>query len=289
MYGMWAVSPQPYESNTEKTKMNELAVRRQPQLSEYNLKQIMEVAPVMHAARLFGTKTMEQAAAIMIKGHFLGFDLASSFEFIHVIEDKPSLSPRGALALIQSNPDNAGVEIKHESDANGNPVGCSVTMKRKGGTPHTARFTLEDAKRADLIRPKSGWEKYPLLMCQWRAVGYCADVVWADIGLKRADELGADLTAGGDVIDGSWSVQGSQQPTTPTVQPQTTTQPPWQTVSQNSQTEPIPGMTLAELTAKYTPTQILESTNGALPGTTEEVERAYEKLVAAGVPQLATK
>jgi hypothetical protein len=100
----------------------ELAVR-QPQLTPDSLQMIMQVAPVMHAARLFGTKTMEQAAAIMIKGHFLGFDLASSFEFIHVIEDKPSLSPRGALALIQSNPDNAGVEIKHESDANGNPVG----------------------------------------------------------------------------------------------------------------------------------------------------------------------
>jgi hypothetical protein len=286
---MWAVPPQPYESNTEKTKMNELAVRRQPQLSEYNLKQIMEVAPVMHAARLFGTKTMEQAAAIMIKGHFLGFDLASSFEFIHVIEDKPSLSPRGALALIQSNPDNAGVEIKHESDANGNPVGCSVTMKRKGGTPHTARFTLEDAKRADLIKPKSGWEKYPLLMCQWRAVGYCADVVWADIGLKRADEYGADLTPAGDVIEGSWSVQGSQ-PTPDDLKrqvegfqkerQQNLQAAPPVTVSQTQPVPATPGIDLQTLLSKFSAAEIMSANGGKIPATNFECAIVWEKLEA---------
>lgn len=238
-----------------------------PQLTENVWQMIQAIAPVMKDSRLFGVASTEQAAAVMLKGHELGLSLTASFEFIHVIESKPTLAPRGALALILGSPLCDGVHITDEKDDKGNPTGCSVTMKRKGGMSYTASFTLEDAKRAGLVKDGSGWTKYPALMCKWRAIGFAADVVFPDLlnGLKRADELGADLDQSGDVIEGSWSVQGSQQATTPAVE----------TVSQTP-----PAMTLNDLTSKYSPAEILNANNGTIPATNEEIAAVAAKLEA---------
>ena len=165
---------------------------------------ITKVAPVMAASAMFGV-TPEKAMAVMVKGHELGLGLAASFDFIHVIQGKPSLSSMGALALVYNHPEYEGIEIVEE-ERNNSPWSCSVTMMRTNGFEHTVTFTLDDAERAGLIKKKSGWEKYPANMLRWRAIGYCADLVFPDAlgGLRRAEEFGADITPGGEVVDGSW-------------------------------------------------------------------------------------
>jgi hypothetical protein len=163
---------------------------------------IDSIAPSMHASRLFGVNSKEQAAAIMLKGYELGLTLTASFEFINIIQGKPALKPIGHLALILNNPELDGIKIDEKPDV------CTVWMKRKNGMEHTVSFSLDDAKRAGLIKPDSGWEKYPANMLRWRAIGYCADVVFPDVGagMKRSDELGAEITAEGDVIfEGQWT------------------------------------------------------------------------------------
>lgn len=239
------------------------------ELSQSTWEMIQAIAPVMKDSRLFGVATEAQAAAVMLKGHELGLSLTASFEFIHVIDNKPTLAPRGALALILGSPLCEGVTIVDEKDDKGAPTGCSVTMKRKGGMAYTARFTLEDAKRAGLIKAGSGWEKYPSLMYKWRAIGFAADVVFPDLlnGLKRADELGADLDANGEVIEGSWSNVGSQPA------PQA---PPAVTVSQPS------GLTINDLLKRYTAAQIMAANNGKIPATTEECEAVAKMLDGEG-------
>lgn len=180
---------------------------------------IQQIAPVMQKSRLFGVATQEQAASIMLKGAELGLSMTASFEFIQVIADKPTLSPRGALALIIQSGECEGLKITDEVDDKGTPTACTVWMKRKKGFEYTARFTMEDAKRADLIKSGGGWIKYPANMLRYRSIGFCADIVFPDLlgGMKRADELGADLTPDGDVINTTWSVveQKKVEPPTP--------------------------------------------------------------------------
>lgn len=229
---------------------------------------INNIAPTIKDSRLFGVATPEQAAAIMIKGYELGLSLTTSFEFIHVIDQKPSLSPRGALALILNSPLCEGVEIRDEADANGVPSGCTVTMKRRGGLTYTARFTVDDAKRAGLVKTGSGWEKYPAQMAKWRAIGFCADIVFPDVlgGLKRADEFGADLTPDGEVIEGSWT----PSPTTTSVEG-----------SQPSQVEAEqPADFLTRLTRQYGAEAIITANGGIIPGTIDELKAVEEKLAA---------
>lgn len=245
-----------------------LAVTK-PQITQSVWQMIQAIAPIMKDSRLFGVATDAQAAAVMLKGHELGLSLTASFEFIHVIESKPTLSPRGALALILGSPLCEGVNIVDETDGKGAPTGCSVTMKRRGGLTYTAKFTLEDAKRAGLVKDGSGWTKYPALMCKWRAVGFAADVVFPDLlnGLKRADELGADLTPGGEVIEGSWTSEGPQTPHNmfkPTAAA---------TVSQPQPVQPaFDPDRLQNLLNQHGAGAIMDANGGKIPGTDSELE-----------------
>lgn len=168
---------------------------------------INEMAPVMHKAHLFGVTSPEQAAAIMLKGYELGLSMTASFELVQVIQGKPALSPRGAMAILLNSPVIQEITIKRILDGKGGFLGYECTMSRTTGFKHTSKFTMEDAQRAGLVKPDSGWMKYPENMCLWRAVGFAADVVAPDItagmtSLMKAPELyGVTLTEGGDVID----------------------------------------------------------------------------------------
>jgi len=168
---------------------------------------IERMAPVMHKAHLFGVTSPEQAAAVMLKGYELGLSITASFELIQVIDGKPALSPRGAMAILLSSPLVAKIDITRLTDAKGfTGYQCTMTRSNNGHT-HTSKFTLEDAARAGLLKPNSGWVKYPENMCLWRAIGFAADVVFPDVTagmttLMKAPEMyGVALTEGEDVVD----------------------------------------------------------------------------------------
>ena len=231
------------------------AVRRE--LTPDTWTMIQSVAPAMYEARLFGVSKPEQAMAIMLKGHELGLGLTASFEFVQVVLGKPALSPRGALALILNSPLCDGLKIEDMTDKNGVPTGCRVWMKRSNGFEHTVTWTMEDAKRAGLIKPDSGWASYPANMLKWRAVGFCADVVFPDVigGMKRADEYGADLTPDGDIIEGEWKVQPSATVGVFTPDPQATT-------------GCAPSLT--DLVQQYGAQAVMDANGGKIPATDEE-------------------
>lgn len=264
-----------------------LAVR---QLTPDKFEMVMQVAPVMHEARLFGTLSTQQAAAIMIKGFELGFSITASFENIHVIDNKPSLSPKGCLALIYNSPLCAEVRINDIADPQGAPIACEVFMERSSGMNYKVHFTLDDAKRAGLIKDKSGWDKYPANMLRWRAVGYCADVVFPDVigGMKRADEVGADLAPDGSVIEGSWApVQGSQ-PSQDELKRQVedlrkAQQQNLQVASAVTVSQSQPAYDpnrLNRLLVDYGAAALMEANGGKIPGTNDELDQIEKALGA---------
>jgi hypothetical protein len=217
---------------------------------------IQEIAPFAKDSRLFGVATAPQAVMVMAKGHELGLPLTTSFEYIHIISDKPTLSPRGALALIMQSGQCESLKIEEFNDDKGNPFSCKVTMKRKGGIEYTTTFTMQDAARADLVKPGGGWAKYPASMLKWRAIGYAADVVFPDVigGMKRADEFGAAISPDGEVIATTWTVQQDQPKAQPTQ------------------------ITLQDLINAHGAEKVLTANDGKIPGTTEEVQVVAAKL-----------
>lgn len=240
---------------------------------------ISAVAPSIHAGHLWPVPNAGAAASIMVLGYELGLSLGASFEYIDLIDGRPSLSPQGALALIRNSPMFAGIEINEFTQP---AIGCTVTMHRKGGESFSVTFTVEDAKEADLVRVgpkgKGGWLKYPKNLCRWRAIGYCADYLFPDVlgGLKRADEYGAEITDSGEVIDADWTAAvpapvPAAAPVTPAPEP-----PPAPT-----------GPTLEELVNQYGAEAILVAGKGSIPGTSEELAAVVALLEAEAAADAA--
>lgn len=215
-------------------------------------KMIEAVAPTMHQSRLFGVSSPEQAAAIMLRGYELGLPLTASFEFIQMIQGKPSLSPKGALAIAQNSGELEEFKVEDFTDSQGTPTKCRVTGKRRGGMPYTIEITMDDARRAGLVKPGSGWESWPANMLRWRTVGFFLDVLMPDItgGMKRSDEYGAEITPAGDVI--------------------------WQTPTPETQAQ----LTIADLIERYGVEKVVDANGGELPESDDQAEEILEKIGA---------
>lgn len=231
---------------------------------------IREIAPVLHKSRLFGVMSQEQAVAVMLKGWELGLGLTAAFEFIAVIKGRPTLTPRGALALALQSGELEEFKVE-DIEKDGKPWACKVSGKRRGGMSYTLTYTMEDARRAGLVKPESAWETYPANMLRWRAIGFWLDVVMPDIigGMKRADEFGAAVDASGDVIEGTWVAEPSSA---------SSDGKPAQALPEASE----PSITLNDLLAQYEPAQVMEAlrrvTGGRMPSSEEEVKQIAAQL-----------
>lgn len=171
-------------------------------ITEDTVKLIGLLATSFHRSNYFGVANEAQAVVVMIKAYELGFPITSAFDLIHVINTsggtQVTLSPKGAIALVM----NSGLIAEYNVADSKN--GCTVRMKRKdNGIEYTTSFTIDDARKAGLIKEKGAWEKYPANMCRWRAIGFCIDVLFSDVqyGLKRADQFGGVPNEAGDIID----------------------------------------------------------------------------------------
>jgi hypothetical protein len=242
----------------------ELTIVSQRELTPQVWAMINSMSPVLFKSRMFGVSSPEAAAAIMLKGYELGLSITASFELINVIQGKPGLSPRGAMALLLSNPKIKQIKVTPITDKNGVYLGHECYMQRDSGFEYTAQFTLEDAQKAGLIKADSGWAKYPQNMAMWRAIGFCADVVAPDLTsgltavMKMPEAMGVALTESGEVIDAAVTPVSTPAPT----QPEPEKQP----------------ITLEYLANTYGGEAILVANQGQLPGTQEELDAIYQKL-----------
>jgi len=221
---------------------------------------INAIAPVMHASRLFNVASPAAAAAIMLKGRELGLQLAASMEFIRTVEGRPTLSPRGMLALLfNARHIIAEVKITQLTDVKGAHQGHECTIRRVDGFEYTARFTLEDARRAGLAKASSNWEKYPERMTLWRAVDFAADVAAPDVinGINTAAKFD-DGT-----VEAEWFDTADVS------------------VETNAPDESGRAALAAQtLIAEYGPDAVLTANGGTIPATMEEIDAARYALIA---------
>lgn len=254
---------------------------------------IADIAPVIFKSRLFmkSANSVEATQAVMLKAHELGLPFTAGFDFIQVIEGKLELSPRGAMALLQNSPLIAEMKVTR-IERGGAYVGHECYIKRTNGFEHTVKYTLEDGKKAGLVKPNSNWEKYPENMCQWRAIGFCADVVAPDVTagmtglMKMPEHYGVALDEGGNVVDGEAQVVTT--PTPPPLVPSSgavsmpSTHPPVD--NEEKWFGPAPEtkkLTLADLVEKYGAEAIMVANGGMIPGTDTEVSAVAAKLAAS--------
>jgi hypothetical protein len=247
------------ESETSLAMRPPTTIVSRPSLTPDIWNMINTIAPTIHRSRLFGVASPEGAAAIMLRGYELGLGLTTSFEYLVTIGGKPSLTPHGALAIALQSGELEGMKIEDRKGPDDQPSSCYVWMRRRNGLEYRLEYSMEDAKRAGLVRPNSAWQSYPANMLRWRCIGFVLDILMPDIigGLKRADELGVAVDANGDVIEGQWA-----EATMPADSPSALTAP----------------VTLNDLVDKYGAEAVMIANGGRIPGTDEEVVTVAVKL-----------
>ncbi|OYT72741.1 MAG: hypothetical protein CFK49_10770 [Armatimonadetes bacterium JP3_11] len=104
-----------------------------------------------------------QVMTIIEAGREVGIPPLQALRSISIINGRVVMSVQLQLALARAK----GVRVVALTETEG---ACDVTLKRGEETVST-RYTLEDARKAGLIRNGSSWEKYPRQMLRWRAIG----------------------------------------------------------------------------------------------------------------------
>jgi len=122
-------------------------------------------------------------------GMEMGLAPMQALQNIAVINGKPSVYGDALMALVQASPVCEDIEEFFEHEGTLNPVAVCVA-KRKGRKPVTARFSVEDAKRAGLWAKQGPWTAYPKRMMQMRARGFALRDAFPDVlkGMITAEE-----------------------------------------------------------------------------------------------------
>lgn len=169
---------------------------------------------------------------VMLKGVELGLEPMAALASIDLIQGMPTLDPQGMLALINRSGELEDIQITASDDS------CTIVMKRKGRSPHTEVFNLDDADKLGL-KNKDNWKKQPRVMLKWRCVAACARVVFPDViqGLYTQEELGADV----DITeDGRMKVVAPPLPAKANGKPATSSSPKGDTETSQTPTDSKP-------------------------------------------------
>jgi len=164
--------------------------------------EIMVLGKVLHASGYFkDVRDQAQAVTKILYGRELGISPINSMSGIHIIEGKPALSSNLLAALIKRS-GKYDYRIKVSTDTQ-----CSLMFLQKVGNVWEevglSEFSIEDAKRAGVIRAGGSWSKFPKAMLFARALSqgermFCPDVSISPLYVP--EELGADVNESGEVV-----------------------------------------------------------------------------------------
>jgi hypothetical protein len=139
--------------------------------------------------------TEQQALMRLMTGRNLGIPAVIAMQHVYDLYGRTGISAALKQALVQRHPQ---CEIfEHVSS---DTTQATWKVKRKGSPEQLVKFTIEDAKRAGLVKPDSNYEKFPRRMMQARARSEAADIWFPDatMGLPTIDELEDEMV--GEVV-----------------------------------------------------------------------------------------
>lgn len=118
-------------------------------------------------------------------GAELGLKPMQSLQGISVINGRPGVWGDAMWALIISHPEYVD-SVEEKTDTS-----CTITLTRRGRSPVTVTFNMEDAKKAGLAGKQGPWQTAPRRMLQMRARAFAARDLFADAlkGIKSVEEL----------------------------------------------------------------------------------------------------
>jgi hypothetical protein len=152
-----------------------------------NMEQAMSLAKLVASSDLAPKDYRGKPANVFVAmqmGHELGLSPMQSIQNIAVINGRPSVWGDALLALCQAHPSFEDIQETDDGDT------ATCLIKRRGRSPVSRSFSMDDAKRAGLLGKQGPWSSYPARMRQMRARGFALRDAFADAlrGLSSAEE-----------------------------------------------------------------------------------------------------
>jgi hypothetical protein len=135
-----------------------------------SLDEAMQLARAVVASGLAprGFDTAEACMVAILHGLEVGLAPLAALQRIAIIEGRPTIWGDGALALVRAS--GRAELIQERSEGSGPTDWFAICRVKRKGDPHPIerRFSVEDARRADLWGRPGPWQRYPLRMLQMR-------------------------------------------------------------------------------------------------------------------------
>ena len=169
------------------TPVTALAVQPEQTKSLMSSEDAMAHAAIAIAGGLGGSQNQYEAAMKIMRGHELGIPPAAAVENIYVVNNKTSMGAGLIGAIIKKSGQYQYRVTEHDNDH------CQIEFYEKDFLSQgewmnvgVSWFSIDDAKTAGLVKPKSPWLTYPRNMLLARALTngarwYCPDVFHGSI------------------------------------------------------------------------------------------------------------
>jgi len=122
-----------------------------------------QMAGAIAASGLFGMKDKNSVLALMAVAQAEGLHPATAARDFHIIQGRPALKADAMLARFQ----NAGGKVDWEVYTDEKVTGI---FSHPNGGSLAVTWTIEQATRIGLVKPGSGWQKFPRAMLRSRCI-----------------------------------------------------------------------------------------------------------------------
>lgn len=172
--------------------MNELVKKNDSLLAPENFEHAFRIANMMSKSEMVPKSFRDKPQDILLAmemGSALGLSPLSAIQNIAVINGKPAMYGDAVLAVCSGHPEFENIEELPILEGK-KVVGYSCTVKRKGRSPVTQVFTVEQATNAQLWGKVGPWKQYPERMLQMRARAFALRDSFADAlgGIRVVEE-----------------------------------------------------------------------------------------------------
>jgi hypothetical protein len=148
--------------------------------------ELAPIADIEHLAQMLSKSTLlpvalkgsvADIAVTILAGRELGLGPMTALRTIHVVEGRPVLSADVMVALVQG----SGKAESFHCVESTSTTATYETHRLGAPEPQRMTFTIEQARKAGLIKPKGAWETYPDAMLRARAKSALARDVYGDV------------------------------------------------------------------------------------------------------------
>jgi hypothetical protein len=122
-----------------------------------------QMAGAIAASGLFGMKDKNSVLALMAVAQAEGLHPATAARDFHIIQGRPALKADAMLARFQ----NAGGKVDWEVYTDEKVTGV---FSHPNGGSLAVTWTIEQATKIGLVKPGSGWQKFPRAMLRSRCI-----------------------------------------------------------------------------------------------------------------------